>query len=166
MKICLLGSWHAQKAAECKKEAEEIGKELAERGHILVSGGGIGISKIVVDSYKKNKGKQFIAYFPSEKMMKKVGEEKGPMPDKLIETKVDYPERNLIMMRDCDAIIALHGGLGAIAEIIHATKDYHMKVSVIDKGELAEWVRAIKPLKEKVFITNDIKKAIKHLGVK
>jgi hypothetical protein len=163
MKILMLGSWQAHKAITCKEEAEEIGKELAERGHTLISGGGTGISKLVVESYKKNKGKQFIAYFPSEKIMKEVGEEKGPKPDKEIETNVDYPERNLIMIRDCDAIIALHGGLGTIAEMIHATKDYGKKIALIDTKELAEWAKAIPPLRDKVFITKDIKKAIEYL---
>jgi hypothetical protein len=159
----MLGSWEAHKAIECKKEAEEIGILLAERGHVLISGGGTGISKLVVEAYKKNKGKKYIAYFPSMKIMKKVGEEKGPKPDKVIETNVDYPERNLIMIRDCDAIIALHGGLGTIAEMIHATKDYGKKIALIDTKELAEWAKAIPPLKEKVFITKDIKKAIEYL---
>jgi hypothetical protein len=159
----MLGSWQAHKAIECKKEAEEIGKLIAERGHVLISGGGTGISKLVVESYKKNKGKKFIAYFPSEKIMKKVGEEKGPKSDETIETNVDYPERNLIMIRDCDAIIALHGGLRTIAEMIHATKDYGKKIALIDTKELAEWAKAIPPLRDKVFITKDIKKAIEYL---
>ena len=163
MKICIFGTWQAHKAAECKKEAEEVGKLIAERGHTLVSGGGTGISKFVVESYRKNNGKKYIAYFPSKKIMKIVGENPGPKPDEVVETNVDYPERNLIMIRNCDAIVALHGGLGTLSEMIAAVKDYHMKVSVIDKGEFVDWVRAIKPLKEKVFITLDIKKSIEHL---
>jgi uncharacterized protein (TIGR00725 family) len=129
MKIVMLGSWEKHKAALCKKEAEEIGKLLAEKGHILVSGGGTGVSELVVNSYRKNKGKQYICYIPSKEQMEKVGEELGPKPDKLIETNVDYPERNIIMVRECDALIALHGGLGTLTEIIHAIKDYNKKVS-------------------------------------
>jgi hypothetical protein len=163
MKICIFGTWQKEKAIECQKEAEEVGKELAKRGHILVSGGGMGISKFVVEAYRKYKGKKYIAYFPSAKIMKEVGEERGPKPDEVVETNVDYPERNLIMIRNCDTIMALHGGLGTLSEMIAAVKDYHKKVSVIDKGEFVDWVRAIKPLKEKVFITLDIKKAIEHL---
>ena len=163
MKIGMFGSWQKEKAIECEKEAKEIGKILAERGHILVSGGGEGISKFVVESYRKNKGKKFIAYFPSKTIMKKVGENPGPKPDEAIDTNVDYPERNLIMIRNCDAILALHGGLGTLSEMIAAIKDYGKKVSIIDKGEFVTWVRFIKPLKEKVFITLDIKKAIEHL---
>jgi hypothetical protein len=166
MKICIFGSWQAHKAVEYKKEAGEIGKLIAERGHILMSGGGTGISKFVVESYRKNKGKKFIAYFPSEKVRKRVGEKKGPKPDEFVNTNMDYPERNLTMVKNCDAIIAIHGGLGTIAEMIHAVKDYHKKVSVIDKGEMADWIKAITPLKEKVFITKDIKKAIEYLEKK
>ena len=31
------------------------------------------------------------------------------------------------MVRKCDAVVALHGGLGTLTEIIHATKDYNKK---------------------------------------
>jgi len=57
----------------------------------------------------------------------------------------------------------LHGGLGTLTEIIHAVKDYNKKVAVIDKGDIASWIKIIPELKEKVFLTNDIKKAIEHL---
>lgn len=163
MKILMLGSWQKEKAIASKKEAEEIGKILAQEGHILISGGGTGISELVVNSYKKNKGKQYICYIPSKKQMEKVGELLGPKPDKLIETNLDYPERNVVMVRECDAVIALHGGLGTLSEIIHAVKDYDKKVSVIDFGELSQWIKSIPELHKKVLLTSNIKQAIEHL---
>ena len=159
----MLGSWQKEKASACKKEAEEIGKLLAQEGHILISGGGTGISELVVNSYKKNKGKRYICYIPSKSQMEKVGEELGPKPDKLIETNLDYPERNVVMVRECDAVIALHGGLGTLSEIIAAVKDYNKKVSVVDFGELAQWIKSIPELHQKVFLTSDVKKAMEHL---
>ena len=95
--------------------------------------------------------------------MEKVGEEKGPEPDKIVETNVDYPERNIIMVKNCEGIIALHGGLGTLTEIIHAVKDYNKKVSVIDKGELASLIKLIPELKEKVFLTSNVKEALNNL---
>ena len=163
MKVLIIGSWEKHKAALCKKEAEEIGKLLAQEGDTLISGGGTGISELVVNAYRKNKGKQYICYIPSKKQMEKVGEEIGPKPDKLIETNLDYPERDVVLVRECDAVIALYGGLGTLTEIIHAIKDYNKKVSVIDFGELAQWIRAILELDKKVFITKDVKEAINHL---
>jgi uncharacterized protein (TIGR00725 family) len=164
MKVVMLGSWEKHKAAACMKEAEEIGKLLAEQGHILVSGRGTGVSEFVVNSYRKHKGKQYICYRPAKKYADKVGEELGPKPDKLIDTNTDYPERNLIMIRDGDAMLALHGGLGTMAEIIEAVKDYNKKVSVIDFGDLANWIRAIPELHKKVLITKEVKEALKNLG--
>jgi len=163
MNILVIGSWHTHKAMTCKTEAEQIGKALAERGHILVSGGGTGISELVVNSYRAHKGKKYIAYFPSKEEMAKVGEEKGPKPDEEIDTKSDYPTRNVIIVKNCDAMIALHGGLGTISEIVHAVKDYGKKVVVIDKGDLAKWVKSISELHEKVLLTADINKAMEYL---
>lgn len=163
MKIVMLGGWDRQKASGCQKEAEEAGKLLAEQGHILVSGGGTGVSEFVVSSYKKHKGKQYICYRPAQEYADKVGEELGPKPDKLICTKTDYPERNLIMIREGDAILALNGRLGTFAEIIEAVNDYNKKVSVIDFGDLAAWIRAIPEIHKRVLITKDIKEALKYL---
>ena len=51
MKILVVGTWRKHKAAPFMKEAEELGRLLAAGGHILISGGGEGISEIVVNSY-------------------------------------------------------------------------------------------------------------------
>lgn len=163
MKVLIIGSWERHKAVSCQKEAEEIGRLLAKNGTTLISGGGEGVSEIIVKSYKANKGRKYVCYIPSKKQMEAVGEKIGPKPDELIETNVDYPERNIIMVRECDAVIALHGGLGTLTEIIHATKDYNRKVSVIDFGELSLWIKAIPELHKKVFLTSDINKAIENI---
>jgi len=163
MKVVVIGSWEKHKAVSCKVEAEEIGKLLAQKGFILISGGGTGVSEIVVKSYRANKGKKYICYIPSRKQMKKVGEDIGPEPDELVETNLDYPERNIIMVRECDGVIALNGGLGTLTEIIHAVKDYDKKVSVIDLGEISLWIKAIPELHKNVLLTLNINKALEYL---
>jgi uncharacterized protein (TIGR00725 family) len=163
MKILIIGSWKKEECKVCNNEAKQVGQILAEKGHVLISGAGTGMSEIVVNSYKQNKGKKYIAYLPSKKEREKAGEKLGPQPDEIIETNVDYPEKNIIMVKSCDAVIALHGGLGTLTEIIHAVKDYNKKVSVIDKGRLPEIIRLIPELKKKVFLTSDVNKAIEYL---
>jgi uncharacterized protein (TIGR00725 family) len=163
MKILVIGTWHEEKAIIAKKEAEEIGKILAERGHTLITGAGTGISSLVVSSYKKHKGKKYLAYLPSKKEIERVGEELGPTPDEAIQTELDYPERNLLMLKNCNGIIALHGGLGTFTEIINGFMDYKKKVSVIEKGEISNWIKLIPEIKKKVFITKSCKKAIEYL---
>jgi len=39
MKVLIVGSWQKEKALFYKKEAEEVGKVLADEGHVLISGG-------------------------------------------------------------------------------------------------------------------------------
>ncbi len=163
MKILVVGTWRKYKAAPFRKEAEELGRLLAAGGHVLISGGGEGISEMTVNSYKANNGKKYVAYLPALKYMRRVGEKIGPKPDKIVKTNLDYPMRDALIVKNCDGIIALQGGLGSLTEIIHAAKDYNKKVSVISKSDLAKWVKAIPILKSKVFITADIKKAIKNL---
>lgn len=163
MKILVVGTWRKHKAAPFKKEAEELGRLLAAGGHTLVSGGGTGISEMVVNSYKSNNGKKYIAYLPALKYMKRVGEKIGPKPDKIVKTNLDYPMRNALIVKNCDGMIVFHGGLGTLAEITHAVKDYNKKVSVINKGDLTKWVKVIPQLKNNVLFTVDIKKAIKNL---
>lgn len=163
MRILIIGTWQKEKALKFKNEAEQIGKILAERNHVLISEAGTGVSEIVVNSYKKNKGIRYIAYIPSVKEMKKVGEKIGPHPDTTIETGLEYSERNIRLVRESDAVIALNGGLGTMTEIIHAIKDYNKKVSVIDVGELSEWIRKISELKDSVMLTSNVEKAIDYL---
>lgn len=163
MKILVVGTWQKHKAAPFRKEAEELGRLLAEGGHTLISGGGEGISEMVVDSYKSNNGKKYIAYLPALKYMREVGEEIGSKPDKTVKTNLDYPMRDALIVKNCDGIVALQGGLGSLTEIIHAVKDYNKKVSVINKGDLAKWVKAIPELKNKVLLAADIKKALENL---
>ncbi len=163
MRILIIGTWQKKKALRSKNEAEQIGKILAEKGHVLISGAGTGVSEIVANSYRKNKGTEYIVYLPSVKEMERVGEKIGLTPDKIIKTGLEYPERNIKIVKESDAIIALNGGLGTLTEIIHAIKDYNKKVAVIDVGELPEWIRKISELRDSVLITSDVKKAVDYL---
>lgn len=166
MKILVVGTWRKHKAVPFRKEAEELGRLLSAGGHILISGGGAGISEMVVNSYKLHKGKRYVAYLPSSECMREVGEEIGPKPDKIVKTNLDYPVRNALMVKNCDGMIVFPGGLGTLTEIIHAVKDYNKKVSVINKGDLAKWVKLISKLRNKVLLTTNIKKAVKNLTSK
>jgi len=40
MRVLIIGSWKKHKAVSYQKEAEKIGRLLAEKGQILISGGG------------------------------------------------------------------------------------------------------------------------------
>lgn len=163
MKILIIGTWNKDKALTCKEEAHEIGKVLAERNLTLMSGAGTGTSGLVVESYKKHKGKRYVAFIPSVEKMELVGEEIGAEPDEIIHLDSNYPIRNATMVLNCDGVIALNGGLGTLSEIIHAVKDFKKKVVVIDKELISDYVKAIPELKKEVLLTKDINKAVDYL---
>lgn len=154
--VTIIGAWRKREALKAKKEAEAIGKILAENKLELISGAGTGISELVVKSYRHHGGKKYTAYLVAPKYMKIVGEKLGPKPDKIIRTKEDYPGRNLIMARNTELAITLNGNLGTLEEIIFNAKDYNHPVIVIDGFPIANMVRALPKLKKKVTITKDL----------
>ncbi|HSU72457.1 MAG TPA: hypothetical protein VLJ21_01250 [Candidatus Binatia bacterium] len=164
--VTITGTWRQEEAMKCNHLAVELGKLLAERGFSIISGGGMGTSKCVIDAYRAHGGKHFTAYFPAKKFMDRVGEKPGPKPDKVIRLKADYPERNVILVRNSQALIALNGGLGTLSEIIHAAKDYGHPAVVIDYGKLADYVRAIHDFKGKVHIAKTAKDAVDYIEKK
>lgn len=106
-KVLVLGSWQKCKAIKFKQEAKIIGELLAMLNFKLITGGGQGTSNFVAQWYKKNNGLKFTVYLPSDKEQKRVNELQGIKPDIIIKTKMDYPERNIMMIKKCDAVIAL-----------------------------------------------------------
>jgi len=163
MKILVIGSWRRQEAKDFAADAVRLGELLAKGGHSLMTGGGKGVPDIVAGSYRKNGGDDFTAYFPSKGEMERVGEERGLEPDRPVMTGLDYPQRNVLMVKNCDAVIALSGALGTLTEIIHAVNDYGKKVAVIDRGEIAAWVKSIPALKPGVFLTGSPEAALSHV---
>jgi len=163
MKILISGTWRKDVAKKYKRTAEELGKALAENEVEIISGGGLGISKRIVDSYRKNKGKKSTAYYPLRNSMKKVGEIPYLKHDKIIYTNLDYPKRNIKMVKDCDGLIVLTGGLGTLTEIIHAIKDYNKKVAVLNYDKIAKWCKSTFEIKKRVLLTKNINQAINYL---
>ncbi|MFH1668195.1 MAG: hypothetical protein ABH884_04215 [Candidatus Komeilibacteria bacterium] len=154
--VTIIGTWRKVKAKKAKFFADEIGRILAKENMGLISGAGTGISEYVVNAYRQYGGQKYTAYLVAPKYMKEVGEKLGPKPDKIIKTKVDYPERNLIMTRDTELAIALTGNLGTLEEIIFNAKDYHHPVIVIDGFPIAKMVKALPDLKKRVIFVKDV----------
>ena len=143
MKILIMGSWRISEAEKYKNYCDAVGKEIAIRGHEIISGGGEGISEFVINSYRKYGGKKYTAIIPSREAIDSVGEKLGPEPDELIQLDLDYPERNIKMIKRCDLLIALPGSLGTLDEIILSINDYDKKVFVVDVGTTAELMKFV-----------------------
>jgi uncharacterized protein (TIGR00725 family) len=162
LRVVVGGAWRPEVAAACQQEAQAIGRELAVRGHILVSGGGTGVSELVAKAYREAHGKKHVVYLPARHHVEAVGEKPGSCVDETIETDLDYPMRNAYMIRENDAFIAMNGRLGTLGELIHAINDYAKPAVVIDVGDMVQALR--NPLfHEKVLITTDAKAAVAYI---
>lgn len=168
MKILIIGSCrnhdeeHRKKAH--KKLAEEIGKGLALRGHEIITGGAGGLQGILVHAYKKNKGKKWTVYYAkNEEKEKNAKPLEKTEPDKEFKTKYNYSMRDAFYIGKSEAVIALSGKALTLAEIIHAAKNYKLKIFQLAIGKNIKIIPKYKELREKTLITRDIKKGIDFL---
>lgn len=126
MKILVIGTCDLERSKKYHNQANELGYELAQRGHILITSPSSGIQGLVAEAYKQNNGIEFIGYYPELKCMEKAGESIMIKPDTQIFTEQDYPIRNLLQVRGSEAVIAITGGTGTLTELIAATEDYNL----------------------------------------
>ena len=165
MKILVVGSWHEEKAIEYISQAQELGKSLAEREHILVASPNSGFQGLVAKAYKENNGSEFIGYYPKLELMKKFGEKILVEPDTKIYTKQDYPTRNLFQVKGSEAIIGITGGYGTLTELIAAIHDYKIPTSFY-KGSsqiIDNFIEAESDFAKKINYGNNIDDLLDYL---
>lgn len=125
--------------------AEQVGRELAERGHTLVSGGGrVGMMGAVADGARAG-GAHTLGIIPQSLVDLEVADTHA---DELIVT-ADMGSRKELMIERADAFITLPGGLGTLDELFEvwttATLGIHRKpIVVLDPddfyGGLLAWL--------------------------
>lgn len=166
-RIFISGEWQPEKAEPFKEAAYEIGKLIGEEGYDLTCGPGSGITRYVLEGFKsipEERRGQVIFYLPKIKEMRRVGETISSTPDVVVKTGVDYPTRNVIQVRDADALIAITGGAGTTTEIINAAMDYDMPVAILDQsGPMVEAVRALPSVCRKVFFGNSAAELVTYI---
>ncbi len=159
MKVLISGTWRSALAKQQEEHAQQLGKLLAEQGVEILTGGGEGIPELVSTSYTQHGGKKHTAILVDQKVRERVGE-KLIQADEYVNTSLDYPQRNALLVSKADAIIAMNGRLGTLTELIHATNDYEIPAILLATSEIKEWVLATTPLKEKVVMVNTPQEAI------
>jgi hypothetical protein len=112
--ICVFCSSSAKIAAEYFAVAEELGREMAQRGHRLVYGGGnIGLMGRIAEEAHRHGGK-IVGVIPATFV------ERGlafALAEELVVTS-DMRERKTVMEKRADAFVALPGGLGTLEELL------------------------------------------------
>ena len=109
--IAVIGS--SQPSAEEARLAEEIGRELAKRGAILVCGGLGGVMEAACRG-ASSEGGVTIGILPGENR-----QAANPYVQIPIVTGAGYA-RNVAVVKSAQAVIAIGGGYGTLSEIAHA----------------------------------------------
>ncbi|MDO8659909.1 MAG: LOG family protein [Candidatus Parcubacteria bacterium] len=119
LKVAIIGSSRYDEIDDVhKKIAYDAGKAIADSGCILLTGGGKGVSEFAANGAIENGG-LCIGISPADNYKNHVDVFKNPalIFDALIFTGFGYKGRNVVLVRSCDAVIALNGGVGTLNEL-------------------------------------------------
>lgn len=178
MKIAVYGSALGKTSDGAKQRAREVGREIATRGHALITGGCPGIPYEVVLGAKEKKGKT-IAFSPALDIE---GHKATNFPVEGFDEFVFVPRdfefrdnplacrkyRNVTSTASCDAGIIISGAIGTLNEFT-CLYDYGKNIGIlIGTGGAADMIKKIvetfsKPTKSKIVYDSDPAKLIRKL---
>ncbi len=144
-KICVSG---AAETGHCSKDAAEkaeaIGREIARRGLILVTGATIGLPYWAAKGAKEEGG-FVIGLSPAASKLAHVKTYHLPLDyhDIIIYTGFDYAGRNLLLTRSADAIITICGRTGTLNEFTVAFEDQKPQGVLEGTGGTADMIKGI-----------------------
>ncbi len=124
-KICISGAADTGHCAvDAPEKAEELGREIARRGMVLVTGATIGIPYWAAKGAKEEGG-MVIGLSPaaSEAAHTKTYKLPTDYHDVIVYTGFEYSGRNLLLTRSADAIINICGRMGTLNEFTIAFED-------------------------------------------
>ena len=161
-KICVSGGEEGKNAEEAYPLARKIGKEIARRGHILISGANSGVPFEAAEAAKKEKGAN-IGFSPAGSEIEHQKKYHLPMDpkvfDHIIYAEAGYTGRNLLMVRSSDATIIIDGRIGTLNEFTVAFEENEIVGVLEGSGGVADEIRRIlevaKKGRRKVIFAND-----------
>lgn len=162
-KICISGAAETGHCAiDALEKSEAMGREIAKRGLVLVTGATIGIPYWAAKGAKLAGG-TVIGLSPASSELAHIKTYRLPTDyhDLIIYTGFDYSGRNLLLTRSSDAVITICGRMGTLNEFTIAFED-HKPIGVLEgTGGTADELRSILEKSHrgmgKVVFSNDIK---------
>lgn len=113
------------------KLAEDVGAEIAKRGHVLVCGGLGGVMEAACRGAKKHEGLT-VGILPTE-----TKSHANPYVDIALPTGLGYV-RNFLVARGGDAVIAIAGSAGTLSEMAIAWFSNRPVVALVESGGWAK----------------------------
>jgi uncharacterized protein (TIGR00725 family) len=136
--------------AEWEGAAEEVGRLLAERGCTVITGG-LGEVMAAAQRGAKSASGTTIAILPGEERTAA-----NPWADHVVVTGIGHA-RNLAVAATGDALIAIGGSYGTLAEMAFALRLGRPVVALAGAPEVAGALRATSP-------ADAVELALRHLG--
>lgn len=130
---------------KAEEAAKKIGREIARRGHIIVTGATKGVPHLAALAARKAGGVS-IGISPAASETEHLGKYLLPGDkafDYVIYTKAGYTGRNLLMVRSCDATIVINGRIGTLNEFTCAFEENEIVGVMETTGKIAGIIRLI-----------------------
>ncbi|MBI1960748.1 MAG: LOG family protein [Candidatus Liptonbacteria bacterium] len=144
-KICISGAAETGHCApDAFEKAQALGRAIAERGMILITGATVGIPYWAAKGAKSAGGVVFgISPAASYVAHRKTYNLPVDYHDIIMYTGFDYAGRNLLLVRSSDAIISICGRMGTLNEFTIAFEDQKPIGILEGTGGAADMVRMI-----------------------
>lgn len=144
-KICVSGSADTTFCGDqAVEKAQEIGRLIAERGMILVTGATTGIPYWAAKGAKAAGG-FVVGLSPASSKAQHVKSYRLPLDyhDVIIYTGFDYSGRNLLLTRSSDAIITICGRIGTLNEFTIGFEDKKPQGVLLGSGGISDMLPEI-----------------------
>lgn len=145
-KICVVGGSEGKHIQKAYPSARKVGKEVAKKGHILITGATSGVPFEAAKAAKEARGSN-IGFSPAGTEIEHKKKFRLPMSpavfDHIIYTEAGYAGRNLLMVRSADATIMIDGRMGTLNELTAAYEENKIVGVLEGSGGTADEVRRI-----------------------
>ncbi|MHB9019859.1 MAG: SLOG cluster 4 domain-containing protein [Minisyncoccota bacterium] len=144
-KICISGAADTGHCTvDAAEKAEELGREIARRGMVLVTGATVGIPYWAAKGAKEEGGIVFgISPAASETAHVKTYRLPTDYHDIIMYTGFEYSGRNLLLIRSSDAVITICGRMGTLNEFTIGFEDQKPMGVLEGTGGTADELRGI-----------------------
>ncbi|MDD5253664.1 MAG: TIGR00725 family protein [Candidatus Nanoarchaeia archaeon] len=165
--IAIIGSHSERLDKKLYKISSEIGSMIAKKGYILLTGGCTGIAESAAQGAKESGG-IVIGFSPESHRTSFNKDLKYKNHDIIIFSGMGYKGRNLLMIRSCDAVIVINGGMGTLDEVTIAEGEEKHIVVIEGTGGCADKLKKIfqdlNPGYKKVCYVCNAKSALNKIG--
>lgn len=151
-KICISGGADGDIAKKATLLAQKMGRLVARKGHVLITGATSGVPFEAAKAAKKAGG-SVIGFSPAGSEREHVKRYHLPADPKIFDhviyAEFGYTGRNLLMVRSADATIIIDGRIGTLSEFTSAFEENEIVGVLEGSGGIADEIRRLLAIAKK-----------------